>query len=162
MYGYDREKAVAYAHKWAYGRNPAYGDFSEMGGDCTNFVSQCLDAGGAPMNYTPTFGWFYASLNNRAPAWTGVQPFYRFITTNTKAGPYGWPAELSQLQIGDVMQLSFDKGVSFGHTALIVSVGTHPDPDNVLVATHSEDADNRPVSHWFYALPRFLHIEGAR
>ena len=60
------------------------------------------------------------------------------------------------------MQLSFDKGVSFGHTALIVSVGTHPDPDNVLVATHSEDADNRPVSHWFYALPRFLHIEGAR
>ncbi len=31
MYGYDREKAVAYAHKWAYGRNPAYGDFSEMG-----------------------------------------------------------------------------------------------------------------------------------
>ena len=142
MYGYDREKAVAYAHKWAYGRNPAYGDFSEMGGDCTNFVSQCLHAGGAPMNYTPTFGWFYASLNNRAPAWTGVQPFYRFITTNTKAGPYGWPAELSQLQIGDVMQ--------------------HPDPDNVLVATHSEDADNRPVSHWFYALPRFLHIEGAR
>ena len=58
MYGYDREKAVAYAHKWAYGRNPAYGDFSEMGGDCTNFVSQCLHAGGAPMNYTPTFGWF--------------------------------------------------------------------------------------------------------
>lgn len=162
MYGYDREKAVAYAHKWAYGRNPAYSDFSDMGGDCTNFVSQCLRAGGAPMNYTPTFGWYYASLNNRAPAWTGVQPFYRFITTNAKTGPYGWPAELHQLQIGDVMQLSFDNGVTFGHTALIVSVGEHPTPDNVWVATHSEDADNRAISHWSYALPRFLHIEGSR
>lgn len=45
---YDREKAVAYAHKWAYGRNPAYADFSAMGGDCTNFLSQCLHAGGLP------------------------------------------------------------------------------------------------------------------
>ncbi len=162
MYGYDREKAVAYAHRWAYSRNPAYSDFSDMGGDCTNFVSQCLRAGGASMNYTPTFGWYYASLNNRAPAWTGVQPFYRFITTNDKTGPYGWPAELPQLQIGDVMQLSFDNGATFGHTALIVSVGESPTPDNVLVATHSEDADNRAVSHWYYALPRFLHIEGSR
>ena len=30
---YDRRAAVAYAHKWAYGRNPAYYDFSEIGGD---------------------------------------------------------------------------------------------------------------------------------
>ena len=49
---YDRAKAVAYAHQWAYSRNPAYYDFSAIGGDCTNFVSQCLRAGGAPMNYT--------------------------------------------------------------------------------------------------------------
>ncbi len=162
MAGYDRKKAVAYAHRWAYERNPAYADFSDMGGDCTNFVSQCLRAGGAPMNYTPTFGWYYASLSNRAPAWTGVQPFYRFITTNTRIGPYGRTADMRELQIGDVMQLSFDNGATFGHTALIVSIGERHDPDHILVATHSEDADNRPISHWFYALPRFLHIEGAR
>ena len=37
---YDRERAVAYAHQWAYSRNPAYYDFSVLGGDCTNFISQ--------------------------------------------------------------------------------------------------------------------------
>lgn len=36
---YDREQAVQYARMWAYDRNPAYYDFSNLGGDCTNFVS---------------------------------------------------------------------------------------------------------------------------
>ena len=42
---YDRQKAVAYARRWALGRNPAYFDFQDLGGDCTNFASQCLYAG---------------------------------------------------------------------------------------------------------------------
>ena len=65
---YDRGKAVAYAHKWAFGRNPAYYDFEEIGGDCTNFASQCLRAGGGVMNFTPTFGWYYVNAARRAPA----------------------------------------------------------------------------------------------
>jgi len=32
---YNRANAVAYAKKWAYGRNPKYYDFSDLGGDCT-------------------------------------------------------------------------------------------------------------------------------
>ena len=43
---YDPSKAVAYAKKWAYYRNPDYYDYSNLGGDCANFVSQCLIAGG--------------------------------------------------------------------------------------------------------------------
>ena len=39
---YDRQAAVRYASRWAYGRNPAYADFDALGGDCTNFASQCL------------------------------------------------------------------------------------------------------------------------
>ncbi len=34
--GYNRQAAVDYAQKWAYGRNPNYLDFEEIGGDCTN------------------------------------------------------------------------------------------------------------------------------
>ena len=56
---YNRRAAVAYAHKWAYTRNPAFYDFSEIGGDCTNFASQCLYAGTGIMNFTPDFGWYY-------------------------------------------------------------------------------------------------------
>ena len=54
---YDRSAAVAYARKWAFGRNPEYYDFGGIGGDCTNFVSQCLYAGAGVMNFTPELGW---------------------------------------------------------------------------------------------------------
>ena len=67
---YDRQAAVAYAHRWAYLRNPAFYNFDKLGGDCTNFASQCLYAGAGVMDYTPTFGWYYNSQYSRAPAWT--------------------------------------------------------------------------------------------
>ena len=50
---YDRAAAVAYAHRWAYGRNPRYYDFENIGGDCTNFASQVLFAGSGVQNHTP-------------------------------------------------------------------------------------------------------------
>ena len=70
---YNREAAVAYARRWAFSRNPAYYNFDALGGDCTNFASQCLFAGCGVMNYTPDLGWFYNSLNSRSAAWTGVE-----------------------------------------------------------------------------------------
>lgn len=42
---YDRRSAAAYAQRWAYFRNPDFLDFSDLGGDCTNFASQCIYAG---------------------------------------------------------------------------------------------------------------------
>ena len=50
---YDRAKAVAYAERWALSRNPRYYDFEDIGGDCTNFASQCIYAGAGVMNWTP-------------------------------------------------------------------------------------------------------------
>ena len=57
---YNREKVYEYAKKWAYGRNPKYYNFDSVGGDCTNFVSQCMKNGGAPdINYgNYTGGWY--------------------------------------------------------------------------------------------------------
>ena len=86
---YNREKAVAYAEKWALSRNPQYYDFDSLGGDCTNFISQCLYSGAGIMNYAPTFGWYYNSLNDRSPSWTSVEYLYNFITSNKSAGPFG-------------------------------------------------------------------------
>ncbi|PNB67364.1 hypothetical protein C1X64_31150, partial [Pseudomonas sp. GW456-E7] len=47
---YDRLGAVQYAEKFWNKRNPAYKNFSD---NCTNFISQCLHAGGAPMRGHP-------------------------------------------------------------------------------------------------------------
>ena len=52
---YIRENAVAYARKFAFSQNPNFANFAGIGGNCTNFVSQCIYAGGCVMNYKPTF-----------------------------------------------------------------------------------------------------------
>lgn len=158
---YDRRAAVAYAHKWAFGRNPAYFDYEEVGGDCTNFASQCLYTGTGVMNYTPVYGWYYIDANQKAPAWTGVEYFYNFITRGEATpGPFGVDAPLEALEPGDFVQFRFNHD-TFGHTPVIVSLGSPPTLENTLIAAHSYDADYRPLSTYFFQNIRFLHILGA-
>ena len=85
---YDRAAAVWYAKRWAYGRNPVFYDYEHIGGDCTNFASQCVYAGSGVMNYEKDYGWYYINANNKAPAWTGVEYFYDFMTRSEETqGP---------------------------------------------------------------------------
>ena len=157
---YDRTAAVEYAHRWAYHRNPGYLNFDNLGGDCTNYASQCLLAGAGVMNYTPTFGWYYRSSADRAPAWTGVPYFFNFLTRKKPGpGPFGEEADISQVRPGDFVQLSFTEG-TFSHNPVIVTVGSSPAPDNILVAAHSDDSDWRPLSTYPARHIRFLHILG--
>ena len=46
---YEREAAAAYADRWWDSGNP---EFEEFDVDCTNYISQCLFAGKAPIHYT--------------------------------------------------------------------------------------------------------------
>lgn len=159
---YDRVKAVAYAHKWAMGRNPVYYDFSQIGGDCTNFISQCIHAGGGIMNYTKTFGWYYSNLNNRSPSWTGVQYLQNFLLRSKKdIGPYAVEYSLEQLQIGDIIQLGRSDG-TFYHSLIIVSTDNTRNMDKILIASHSYDSDNRPLSSYAFDNMKCLHIDGVR
>lgn len=159
---YDREAAVAYARQWAFRRNPAYYNFDKIGGDCTNFASQCLFAGVGVMNYTPDLGWYYISPSNRAAAWTGVEYFYNFLTGNKEgvgdgAGPFAEEVSLSQLQIGDFIQFGRGTG-DFYHTPIVVGFsGRTP-----LLAAHTYDAYNRLLTSYRYERLRCLHILGAR
>lgn len=107
---YDRLRAVLYARRWAFSRNPAYFSFNSLGGDCTNFVSQCLFAGSGVMNYTPVFGWFYRSANDRTASWTGVEFLYNFLISNRGDGPAAQEVPLCDLQLGDVIQLGRETG----------------------------------------------------
>lgn len=154
---YDRESAVAYARKWALGRNPDYMDYHGIGGDCANFVSQCMYAGGAPQNYTPDTGWYYNTPNDRAAAWTGVEYMYKFLTSNHKIGPKGRVIPLEEIQIGDVIQLSYIKGL-FSHSLFVIETGKIPTPENVLIAAHTDDSLDRPFSTYHVREYRCLHI----
>lgn len=157
---YDRQAAVDYAHRWAYQRNPNFYNFDELGGDCTNFASQCLYAGSGIMNYTPTFGWYYNSQYSRAPAWTGVPFFYNFLTRKQESpGPVGENAALNNILPGDFVQLRFTSG-PFAHNPVIVAVGSPPALENILVAAHSEDHDYRPLATYPILEIRFIHVLG--
>lgn len=154
---YNRQAAYDYAKKWAFGRNPAFYDFSAIGGDCTNFASQCIYAGARAMNYTPTFGWFYRSANDRTPSWTGVEFLYNFLVNNEGAGPFAKEVPLNELEVGDIVQLGRATG-DFYHSPVVVGVRR----GNIYVAAHSYDAFNRPLSSYRYEQARGIHILGVR
>lgn len=154
---YNREAAAAYAKKWAYRRNPEFFDFSDLGGDCTNFASQCLFAGAGIMNYTLVYGWFYISADNRTPSWTGVDELYRFLINNKGPGPQGIVVPLFRIRLGDIIQLQFGEGIRFDHSPVVVDPGNGT-PASILVAAHSYDSDCRQLSTYNYTAVRPIHI----
>ncbi|MFA7636220.1 MAG: amidase domain-containing protein [Monoglobales bacterium] len=160
MLEYNRDQAVLYALYWALDRNPQYYNFTGIGGDCTNFISQSVYAGSGVMNFTPTFGWYYISVNDRAPAWTGVEYFYNFMTTNKGPGPFGEEVELDELQLGDVVQFNF-YGDTFTHGGIITRLRPFFSGDRrILISAHSNDARNRSLSTYEYQKVRGIHIIG--
>ncbi len=154
-YTLDTAAQIEYARRWALSRNPAYYDFDSLGGDCTNFVSQCVYAGGAVMNYTRDYGWYYISPRDRAAAWTGVEYFYNFMTQNTGVGPYGEQVSISQAQAGDVVQLGNSQG--FYHSLFVLSTQR-----GITVAAHSNDVYGKPLYDYDFDRARCIRILGAR
>lgn len=155
---YDRDRALTYAREWAMSRNPLFIDYTGFGGDCTNFVSQCLFAGSCRMNFTPVFGWYYLDADSRTASWTGVQYFYNFLTNNRGEGPFGVEADETDLRVGDVVQLQNEDGAYY-HTLLVSGIDSEA---GILVAAHSNDAFDRPLSTYTYAAARFLQVSGVR
>ena len=153
---YKRANVTAYARKWAMHRNPEYYDFQMLGGDCTNFASQCIFAGASVMNFTPDTGWYYIGPSNRAPAWTGVEFLHRFLVSNRGAGPFAEETGEADAQPGDIVQLAGWDG-DWYHTLVIVSA----EPE-IRVAAHTYDVLDKKLEDYHYAYARFLHILGAR
>ena len=162
---YNRMRAVEYARTWALSRNPLFIDFTGIGGNCTNFVSQCVLAGSCVMNYTPDFGWYYVSTDDRAPAWSSVEYFYDFMTgdptfasQNGGTGPYAVEVPRERVQLGDPVQLANREG-DWYHTLIVCGF----DGEEILVCAQSDDAlDRRLSTYTNAAMMRFLHIEGVR
>lgn len=162
---YDRRRAVEYARRYAFSRNPLFYNFQGIGGDCTNFVSQAILAGSCVMNYTPDFGWYYRSVEDRAPAWSGVEFFWQymtgdptFVSAGGNTGPIGIEVPIRELMVGDVIQLANEEG-DFYHTLLVTGFAENGTP---LMSAHSIDALDRPLSDYRYATARYLHILGVR
>lgn len=153
---YNRQKVYEYAKKWAYGRNPKYYNYDPVGGDCTNFASQCIFAGCNQMNYDRANGWYYINGNNKSPSWTGVEFLHKFLLSNKGVGPKGIVTSIDKLEIGDIIQLSFF-GDAYMHSLVVVQNGTNT--NNTYIAAHTYDVFGKTVAEYGFREYRCLHIE---
>lgn len=160
---YNRQKAVDYAKQWAYDRNPKYYNYDKLGGDCTNYISQCIHAGSNIMNYTKEYGWYYIDANTKTPSWTGVPFLYQFLVTNKSVGPYGREVGIEEVEVGDIVQLSFADN-KYTHTMIIVEkeMGKIEDISQIKIASHTIDNFGKSISEYQYENIRWIHIDGIR
>lgn len=139
---YDRLKAIEYAKKYAFDYNENYYDFKSLGGDCTNFISQCLFAGGINMDYSQN-GWFYSSINSRSASWTSVEYLWDYCVQNKNIKFK--ECNIKELEIGDIIQFFAPALNRFYHTVIITKIIEPISVKNILVSSHDNNAYNKSL-----------------
>ncbi|MDE5415451.1 amidase domain-containing protein [Alkalihalobacterium chitinilyticum] len=141
-WSYDRREAVRYAERWWNDYNPAYRRFED---NCTNFISQCLRAGGAPMIGHPnrSNGWWYRN-NNWSYSWS-VAHSMRWHLSGAKSGVRGKEmSSASELSPGDVICYDFNGNGRWQHTTIVVAKDENGEP---LV---NAQTTNSRMRYWKY------------
>ena len=166
---YDRQAALDYADAYAMARSPEWVDYSDYGGNCQNFASQCLYAGGIPMDTTGDAVWkWYGSTPSQTPepqgrsaSWTAVGSFRAYARDNTGFGlasqvdaPYyaGRPGDL--IQMGDEE--------SWAHTVVIRQLVQNEagETADYLIHSNTNDMANYPASLYGYPALSLIAVAG--
>lgn len=124
------------------------------GNDCTNFISQCLQAGGFQNHFHKTHPWYCVGMKTSI-CWAVAASLYWYILTCTKENKVGIKAFTTtiqgdenynstlaaSLQIGDVIQyLNFSNRIQ--HTAMITGFIDLDGLKHPLVSQHTYGAVN--------------------
>ncbi|TVY10175.1 amidase domain-containing protein [Paenibacillus cremeus] len=144
---YNRAEAVQYADQWWDKSNPSYINFEV---NCSSYVSQCLFAGGAPMNYTGkrNAGWWYKGREKGQELWSfswAVADSLQFYLLTSRSGlratevPEAW-----QLDIGDVISYDWDGDGRFQHSTIVTAKDANGMP---LVNANTVSSKHR---YWSY------------
>ncbi|WP_420803454.1 amidase domain-containing protein [Streptomyces naphthomycinicus] len=149
--GYDYKAMVAYAAKYWNKYNPDYPDFNGQGagGDCTNFVSQALKAGGwkhVP-GYTNDFHKWFGNSEIQSDSFVGVNEFSWFALSSKRATSL---ANVYQLDLGDVLQMDFNRDGSKDHSMIVTNRDSRGVP---YVSYHSTNTYNRSVASLVASYP---------
>ncbi|PKM52378.1 MAG: methylase [Firmicutes bacterium HGW-Firmicutes-7] len=151
---YNRTKAVNYAVQYGMKANPRYPYYK--GDDCTNFVSQCLQAGGCKNHFHPTHPWWCVG-NKTSICWSVAASLYWYIKVCTKENKFGIKAETiiiegndaysvrlaELLKPGDIIQY-INKKDRIQHSAVITGFEIIEGLRHPLISQHTYEAVNIP------------------
>ncbi len=171
---YNRDAAVAYSNQWVgeteVTRNDSVWEtYDYAGGNCNNYVSQCVYAGGIPMDAKGNQIWKWYSdtpdstsaKTGRSPSWTQVDYFYDYCSDNTG---YGIAAEISNNlysgDIGDVVIM--DWGDGWSHVVMITQVvkDANGNVTDYLINSNTSDRKNYPLSAYGCVKMSVIRIAG--
>ena len=154
---YNRAAAVEYARQWVNARNPNYKAYDALGGNCMNFASQVLHAGGIRQ----TDGWFFESPKRFYRSWINVDGFTAYATS---ASPDKLLCDVNANyysgQPGDLILMGIDSPTN--HATIICDVVKDGDGRTVdyLLCSNTSNLENFPASAYYYTNQRLVQIFG--
>lgn len=166
---YDREAAVDYGSLWVGLRNEEWSDFTGRGGNCQNFVSQCLLAGGIPMDIEGSEIWkWYSEGVNEEPvergnslSWINVDSFYAYARDNRGFGLVAeTDANFRSGRPGDVIIMGSRE--DWNHTVMISQVISDMQGRTIdyLILSNTSDVKNFPASAYPSPCQELIRIFG--
>ena len=118
---YDRAAAEQYMRQYDHQRSSAWHAYDDVGGNCMNFGSQVLLAGGIPMDEQGGSKWYWYGQNSLDLSWINVGRFYSYARENEG---YGLVADTEANyytgEVGDILILGPDGG--HNHTTVISGI----------------------------------------
>ncbi|WP_028563837.1 amidase domain-containing protein [Paenibacillus pinihumi] len=162
---YHRDLAVAYADRWWDSANPEYEEFEV---NCTNYISQCLFAGRAPMDYTGRrgAGWWYKGRDNGnewwSYSWAVSNALHSFLAGKRNSGLRAKIVSApEQLDLGDVIVYDWNGDGRFQHSTIVTAfdVDGMPLVNANTVSSRHRYWDYRDSYAWTEQTQyRFFHI----
>ncbi len=149
---YNYSAMAAYAERYWRNYNSAYRTFNDRGGDCTNFISQALRAGGwadAPGFYRDYHYWWYNRFN-QTYSWVNVNSWASFALSSGRTHNLRY---LTELGLGDILQVDFDRASGKDHSMIVsyVSGGT------AYLTYHTTNTYRRSVWSIYNSNPNALY-----
>ena len=168
---YNRIGATNYATQYAISPNTNYVDFGSTGtnegGDCTNFISQCLNEGGGISEHFGTIYsntcWFYTTGSNRSSSWTGAQEFNTYVKSSVSK-INSTMSTFSSVDYGDIIQLQSTTSTQMSHSLIITGiVMSSYGRSDLLFCCHSSNKLNYSLSNTYGSRTKqYIHILGCK
>ena len=158
---YDRAAAEQYMRQYDHQRNDRWYAYDDVGGNCMNFGSQVLLAGGIPMDEEGGSKWFWRGQNDLDLSWINVGRFYSYARENRG---YGLVADTEANYytggVGDILILGPDGG--HNHTTVISGIVRNELGETVdyLLCSNTTNYTNFPAGAYYYTSHRLIKIYG--